>query len=255
MLILRPEERIQRADTFDGAGRDYCAWYHSREDPSSRLTRWSLLLSEYDFDIQHRPGKAHQNADALSRSFVRAFQSAYEPTWDRDLIREEQKRDEFCQKILKELREGGDRRAREFKQDEDGLLYRKNYHRHDQLVAPRNMRNRILRAFHDAPWAGHMGVKRTLASIRSKFWWSTIRKDVEEYCENCVSCQERKNPRGPQRAPLQPLPEVTTPLQRVSMDIIGLPFTYKGTDISSPFRTHLRSIPKPSRCRTKKRKR
>ncbi|KAG8239536.1 hypothetical protein J437_LFUL018374 [Ladona fulva] len=72
------------------------------------------------------------------------------------------------------------------------------------------MINRILRAFHDAPWAGHMGVKRTLASIRSKFWWSTI----------------RKNPWGPQRAPL---PEVTIPLQRVSMDVVGpLLSTYKG---------------------------
>ncbi|KAG8239531.1 hypothetical protein J437_LFUL019200 [Ladona fulva] len=91
------------------------------------------------------------------------------------------------------------------------------------------MRNRILRAFHDPPWAGHTGVKRTLASIRSKFWWSTIRKDVEEFCENCVSCQDKKNPQGPQRTPLQPLPEGTTPLQRVSMDIVGpLPSTYKG---------------------------
>ncbi|KAG8239233.1 hypothetical protein J437_LFUL012557 [Ladona fulva] len=149
--------------------------------------------------------------------------------WDRDLIREEQDRDEFCQKIKKELNGGGRRHANEFTQDQDGLLYRKSDQCHDQVVAPRSMINRILRAFHDAPWAGHMGVKRTLASVPSKFWWNTVRKDVENYCENCVSCQQRKNPRGPQRAPLQPLPEVTMPLQRVSMDIVGpISSTYKG---------------------------
>ena len=34
---------------------------------SSRLTRWSLRLQEYKFDIEHKPGKAHHDADAISR--------------------------------------------------------------------------------------------------------------------------------------------------------------------------------------------
>ena len=29
--------------------------------------RWALIMSQYDFDICHRPGSLHQNADALSR--------------------------------------------------------------------------------------------------------------------------------------------------------------------------------------------
>ena len=39
----------------------------SISDPSGRLARWSLLVQQYDFDIQHRPGVVHGNADALSR--------------------------------------------------------------------------------------------------------------------------------------------------------------------------------------------
>jgi hypothetical protein len=31
------------------------------------LTRWVLKLSEYDFQIIHKPGKKHVNADVLSR--------------------------------------------------------------------------------------------------------------------------------------------------------------------------------------------
>ena len=34
---------------------------------SSRLTRWSLKLQEYRFTVQHKPGKLHQDADAISR--------------------------------------------------------------------------------------------------------------------------------------------------------------------------------------------
>ena len=32
-----------------------------------RQARWSLFLSEFDFIINHRPGKLHKAADALSR--------------------------------------------------------------------------------------------------------------------------------------------------------------------------------------------
>ena len=42
-------------------------WLMSISDPSGRLARRSLLVQQYDFEICHRPGAAHANADALSR--------------------------------------------------------------------------------------------------------------------------------------------------------------------------------------------
>ena len=42
-------------------------WLMSISNPSGRLGRWSLLVQQYDFDIQHRPGIVHGNAAALSR--------------------------------------------------------------------------------------------------------------------------------------------------------------------------------------------
>ena len=41
-------------------------WLHSLE-PKGRLGRWVMALQEYSFDVQHRPGISHGNADALSR--------------------------------------------------------------------------------------------------------------------------------------------------------------------------------------------
>lgn len=35
--------------------------------PNSRLTRWRLRLSEYDFSVIYKKGKFNTNADALSR--------------------------------------------------------------------------------------------------------------------------------------------------------------------------------------------
>ncbi len=42
-------------------------WLHSFKEPEGQLARWLECLQEYDFDIQHRRGNHHQNADALSR--------------------------------------------------------------------------------------------------------------------------------------------------------------------------------------------
>ena len=32
------------------------------------MTRWLLDISTYDLEIQHRPGRQHNNADGLSRA-------------------------------------------------------------------------------------------------------------------------------------------------------------------------------------------
>ena len=41
---------------------------HNFAGNNSRLFRWSLRLSEFDFTIEHRPGNQIRHADALSRA-------------------------------------------------------------------------------------------------------------------------------------------------------------------------------------------
>lgn len=42
-------------------------WMMNMKEPNSRLTRWRLRLSEYDFTVVYKKGKSNTNADALSR--------------------------------------------------------------------------------------------------------------------------------------------------------------------------------------------
>lgn len=42
-------------------------WIMNLKEPNSRLTRWRLKLSEYDYSIIYKKGKYNTNADALSR--------------------------------------------------------------------------------------------------------------------------------------------------------------------------------------------
>ncbi|CAK1591631.1 unnamed protein product [Parnassius mnemosyne] len=42
-------------------------WLLQFKNPEGQVARWIELLQEYDFVIEHRSGKSHGNADALSR--------------------------------------------------------------------------------------------------------------------------------------------------------------------------------------------
>ena len=42
-------------------------WLHTMRNPSGQMARWIEKLAPFHFEIVHRPGKQHLNADALSR--------------------------------------------------------------------------------------------------------------------------------------------------------------------------------------------
>ena len=44
-------------------------WILEFKDPRGQVARWLEVLAQYDFEIQHRPGQKHQNADGLSRKY------------------------------------------------------------------------------------------------------------------------------------------------------------------------------------------
>jgi hypothetical protein len=60
--------------------------------------RWALKLAEYDFDIEHKAGKKHVNADCLSRHITSI-------TTARDLETIDQRSSPTNQQSYVELRE------------------------------------------------------------------------------------------------------------------------------------------------------
>ena len=54
------------------------SWLKNQKDPKGILMRWLRILSTYEFDIQHRAGTKHGNADALSRAAHAPFLSQRE---------------------------------------------------------------------------------------------------------------------------------------------------------------------------------
>jgi hypothetical protein len=53
-------------------------WMLKLKDPSAKLTRWALRLSEFQYEVIHRPGKQHIVPDVLSdtwRQFIRRMKN------------------------------------------------------------------------------------------------------------------------------------------------------------------------------------
>ena len=53
-------------------------WLHTMKDtieggPASRLMRWNMKLLEYDYEVEHKPGKDHSDADGVSRLVAAAI--------------------------------------------------------------------------------------------------------------------------------------------------------------------------------------
>ena len=97
------------------------------------------------------------------------------------------------------------------------------------LVVPAILQKKIMRVAHETPMSGHLGFKKTLERIRQNFSWYGITEDVREFCKTCDICQKTAPKGRVAPAPLQNMPVIETPFNRIAIDIIGpLPKTEEG---------------------------
>ncbi|CAF5043341.1 unnamed protein product, partial [Rotaria socialis] len=70
----------------------------------------------------------------------------------------------------------------------------------------------LLTAIHDDPFqGGHFPVDKILSKIRSRYWWSHMKQDVQRHVQACVPCQQYNYSRQKKPGHLQPIPPVATP--------------------------------------------
>ena len=67
------------------------------------------------------------------------------------------------------------------------------------IYVPKSMVEQILFAYHDSPWAGHFGFRRTYLKSKDKYWWPNMKITIQNYIRSCIQCQKfnidhRKSP-------------------------------------------------------------
>ena len=239
-------------------GHGSLRWLSNFKAVNAQVARWFETLAMFKYEIQHRPGARHGNADALSRRpsdvWIDFPLNCHAPSlccgifqssgWDHELLREVQREDGRIGPILRWLEQDSKRppwknalgygwvtKASLGQWNQlvlkDRILYRRfeSPHQTDvsflQPVVPYCLREEVLKLGHDARTAGHLGQARTLKITQKSYYWPGYREDIELWVNSCLSCQTRKRPVGRRRqAPMQVV-SVGEPMERVALDIMG----------------------------------
>jgi hypothetical protein len=108
-------------------------------------------------------------------------------------------------------------RVEEYKLEVDGTLLYKN------RVYVRNVQElkiTILKEMHKVPYVGHPGYQKTMAAVKSHYFWPSMMKEIAEYITRCMECQKVKVEHRHPAGLLQPLPIPEWKLEVVTMDFI-----------------------------------
>ncbi|KAH8292632.1 hypothetical protein KR054_001713, partial [Drosophila jambulina] len=190
-------------------------WLDHIENPTGRIARWALELQQYQYDVHYRRGKYNVVADALSRQpldhLQRLAQDGHHCKW--------------LQRKMKDVRED----PQKFPDFiiENGELYRHLGHRPDdqdyipwKLCVAAEHRLRILEECHDAPTAGHLGVRKTIIRISQKYYWPGMFRDVRRHVRQCIPCQKFKAEQR-QQAGKMLTRQVSEPFGILCADFVG----------------------------------
>ncbi|XP_078336880.1 uncharacterized protein LOC144626502, partial [Crassostrea virginica] len=99
-----------------------------------------------------------------------------------------------------------------------------------QLVVPQKFREDVMRIAHDSLLAGHLGIQRTVTKVTSEFFWPGVQSDVRRFCQSCDICQRTLQKGKVSKVPLERMPLIDEPFQRVAVDLVGplFPTTDRG---------------------------
>ncbi|KAF7654945.1 hypothetical protein LDENG_00063000 [Lucifuga dentata] len=229
-------------------------WLVTFKEPEGQLARWLEELQAFNFNVEHRAGARHTNADALSRgglccSQVEEFMCRELQAVDLVEWKKQQEQDAKLQPVLQWVeaqRQPLWEEVAVFPKATKGLWSQLGALRlcqgvlqqawkepatgeeRWQVVFPKDLQETVLKAMHGATGSGHFGVTKTLHRLRQGFYWGQCRRDVEDFCCRCDPCTACKGPMGRSHAPFQQFP-VGAPMERVAVDVVGpLPRSDRG---------------------------
>lgn len=233
-------------------------WLFERSptEKSRRLRNWIHELSEYDLVVVHCPGSL-QLADSLSRAGseeklarpqiklpaekaalkLNAVRIDDSTSWQPASVRHQQLNDPELGQVFTDIetkvqpQNFASWKSRTLFQARDrvvvlnGMFMIKVVRNvagkpktRINLIVPSSLRLEVLKACHNAPVSGHLGIARTVANVKSRFWWPGLFDDVKQYCSSCDFCLARKssNAVAPVTAKV-----TTSPFVDVHIDIVG----------------------------------
>lgn len=191
-----------------------------KKDLCVRVARWALLLEEFNYVIEHRPGKSMVHVDSLSRNPIPICMIADDCDNLTVKFKRAQQADDDIRKMYDTVKKG--------KNDNFVIKNDLLFKRHDGdnlLVVPRAIQTQIIKQAHDR---GHFSVAKTEALLRRDYYMPNVRPKIEKVISNCVVCILAEKKHGKQEGYLNMIEKGELPLDTYHIDHLGpLPSTKK----------------------------
>ncbi|XP_051155402.1 uncharacterized protein LOC127277975 [Leptopilina boulardi] len=195
-------------------------WLNQSKTSRPKLTRWHILLGEFNYSLEHTPKKNSELPNALSTDpdplgdvpgdadldrmlypqknalEVPTINAIYAPTLQEE-IADSQQADPLISRQMGEwltIQQNGpiNDRERAFYEgnrlDGSGFWKRCPSNGHWQLRVPVALKQRVVWEYHDVPLAGHPGVEETTRSIKEYFFWPNMSREIRRYISKCHLC-------------------------------------------------------------------
>ena len=180
-----------------------------KKNVNPRILRWSLILHDFDYTIEHRKGELMKHVDALSRVNVLAIT---ENTFEQNLIIL-QGQDPEITKIRTELTKTESPKYELL----NGVVYKKDK---EKLLfyVPNSMISNVIRKYHDE--MSHIGCEKVIEIIRRTYWFPKMKDVVKEYIGNCLKCITYSS-KARTEGHLHPIPKGNLPCETIHIDHLG----------------------------------
>lgn len=87
------------------------------------------------------------------------------------------------------------------------------------IVARRRLTEIVIDQAHQA--LGHMGPQKTSEYVRRWYWWPSMGKDIQKFCDSCGTCQTTKSSTQIPAGLLHSMPIPSRPWGSIGMDFVG----------------------------------
>lgn len=203
-----------------------------KSSPSARIERLCLKIQQYSYTIKHQKG-ADNPADYLSRHPMRRqpddqFETKIEgycnfllrhslpQAISVEQVRESTKNDTVLQHVMDSLKFNKRIMYSQFESvRHEFSVVREIVLRKNQIVLPADLQQRAITIAHK----GHLGIVKTKQLLRTKIWFPSMDKIVEQLVKTCPVCQVITNEHN--RDPISVMEPAKFPFEKVAVDFAG----------------------------------
>lgn len=155
----------------------------SKESLSPKVARWTLMLEEFEYEIEHRASKYVKHVDALSRFPVMVIKDTVLA-----LIKNEQDKEERLHAIKQLLVKEPNKNYLV----ENDLLMRKIGDK-TVVALPSSIHHKIIRKAHGN---GHFGVKKIIETLQEEYYIPRLKEKAGSFVECCIPCVLSEKKKG-----------------------------------------------------------